>query len=78
MVESASNLDDFDRSFIARSILWVYAVSILTVFVFLAAEAVKTSSDWKTAVSNADDVIKTSVVPIVTLVLGYYFGKSKN
>jgi len=33
------------------------------------------TSHWDTVASQSADLIKTAVPPIVTLVLGYYFGK---
>ena len=81
-VKSATNMDDFDRSFIARTIMYVYAGAIVVGFLFLAVLAgfawYAASDDWKTIAADAVDIIKTAVLPIVTLVLGYYFGKSKS
>jgi hypothetical protein len=34
--------------------------------------------DWKAIATDIVDLTKTAVLPIVTLVLGYYFGKSKS
>jgi hypothetical protein len=31
---------------------------------------------WSGAVSDIEDLVKAAVLPIVTLILGYYFGKS--
>jgi hypothetical protein len=77
--EAASTLDDFDRSIIARVILYVYAGAITIGFVLIGLRGVGAKpDDWKEIASNAGDLIKTAVLPIVTLVLGYYFGKSKS
>jgi|SRR5476651_594378 hypothetical protein len=81
-VRSASNLDDFDRSFIAKGIIWVYGGAIAVGFLLLLARAVsfviRANDDWEKIATDAGDLIKTSILPIVTLVLGYYFGKSKS
>jgi NADH:ubiquinone oxidoreductase subunit 6 (subunit J) len=81
-VRSATNIDDFDRSFIARTIMYVYAGAIVVGFLFLTVLAgfawFTAADDWKAIAADAVDIIKTAVLPIVTLVLGYYFGKSKS
>ncbi len=76
-VHSASTLDDFDRSTIAHTVMYVYAGVMLFGFMLFAVRAWHaTQDDWKSIMSDAGDLIKTAVLPIVTLVLGYYFGKS--
>jgi hypothetical protein len=72
----APNRDDFDRSVIARVIMCVYAGVVAAEFVFLATSVVADKSHWDEAKKDAVDLVKTAVLPIVTLVLGYYFGKS--
>jgi hypothetical protein len=57
-----------DRSWIARLILWVFAG-------ILIAEGIVTK-EWTQVATQAADLVKTSVLPVVTLVLGYYFGRS--
>lgn len=42
---------------------------------FLAIQGI-TSGAWADLAAHAEEMIKTIVVPIVTLVLGYYFGQS--
>jgi hypothetical protein len=60
----------------------VYAGAIAVGFVVLTIVAGITwfdpKGDWKEIASDIVDLTKTAVLPIVTLVLGYYFGKSKN
>lgn len=33
------------------------------------------SRDWSQAAGEATDLVKSTILPIVTLVLGYYFGQ---
>ena len=56
----------------------VYAGVLALEFILFAVRAwhAKESADWDKIASDAGDLIKTGVLPIVTLVLGYYFGKS--
>jgi hypothetical protein len=62
-----------DRSWIARAILWVFVISVAIVLVILWTEGIVTK-EWNPVALQAADLIKTSVLPVVTLVLGFYFG----
>ncbi len=68
---------DKDRSWIARRIITVFVVAIIGVFVLLGLQG-HASGAWDTPASQAVELIKTAVLPIVTLVLGYYFGSRDN
>lgn len=77
-VSDAPTLDDFDRSRVASIIMIVYATVIavgLLLFIIRACRA-DAKDEWSDLLKEAADLIKTAVLPIVTLVLGYYFGKS--
>ena len=67
--------DDVDRSWIARQIIHVFVGAVAIVLLLLSVQGY-TSGKWSDVVSSASDLIKTAVLPIVTLVLGFYFGKS--
>ncbi|HTW71055.1 MAG TPA: hypothetical protein VME47_14290 [Acetobacteraceae bacterium] len=58
--------------------MYVYAGVILFGFMLFCIRGwhASTQDDWKGIVEDASDLVKTGVLPIVTLVLGYYFGKS--
>jgi hypothetical protein len=62
-----------DRSWIARAILWVFVISVAIVLLILWTEGIVTK-EWNPVALQAADLIKTSVLPVVTLVLGFYFG----
>ena len=64
-----------DRSWIARSIIRVFVVAVAAVLVILAVQGLVTK-EWQNVTAQATDLIKSAVLPIVTLVLGYYFGQS--
>ena len=71
--------DDSDRSFITRIVMQIYLGVIGAGFLLFAIRGWHVGSDaeaWGGIVRDAGDLIKTAVLPIVTLVLGYYFGKS--
>jgi hypothetical protein len=78
IVQAASNRDDFDRSFIAPIVLLAYIGAIGAGFILFAIRGLHApdAATWTDIVKDATDLIKTAVLPIVTLVLGYYFGKS--
>lgn len=65
-----------DRSKIAHVIVYLFAglVSVFFAFVILEPHFTETSSE---ASSLMLDALKTLVLPILTLVLGYYFGSTK-
>ncbi len=62
-----------DRSWIARAILWVFVGTILAILALLLVDGVMTK-EWGIVTERAADLIKTAVLPVVTLVLGFYFG----
>lgn len=64
-----------DRSWIAKRIIGIFTGVIAGVLAILALGAGKTG-DWTAAGTQAVDLIKSAVLPVVTLVLGYYFGRS--
>ena len=66
-----------DRSWIVRWIIGVFAGVIMAVLIFLVIQGC-TTGDWSVVASSATDLFKSSVVPIVTLVLGFYFGNPKS
>lgn len=64
-----------DQSFIARFMMWVFGGSVaVTILAITFAPLI--TPDWKTLVPLLLEVIKIAVVPMFTLVLGYYFAKS--
>ena len=64
-----------DRSWIARSIIWIFSAGIGVVLVLYFIEGWQ-SGQWSNAASQAADLIKSVMLPVVTLILGYYFGQS--
>jgi hypothetical protein len=64
-----------DRSWIARWIIRMFVIVIAAVLVILTLQGLL-NGDWKQVAMEATDLIKSAVLPIVTLVLGYYFGQA--
>jgi len=69
-------LADEDRSWIARLIVRSFIAAVLIYLLLLAIQGAATGA-WANVADKAEDMIKSIVVPIVTLVLGYYFGQSR-
>lgn len=64
-----------DRSWIARRIIWVFVGTLVGGGLILILQGWQ-SGAWDKTASMAIDLIKSCVFPVVTLVLGYYFGRS--
>jgi hypothetical protein len=73
VVDVTSAREAEDRSWIAKAILVVFVISIVMLLAILWTEGAMTAK-WDQVALQAVDLIKTSVLPVVTLVLGYYFG----
>lgn len=74
-VQGADTRADVDRSWIARRLILIYIFALAVVVLMLAIQAY-TANNWTFASSQAADLLKTALLPIVTLVLGYYFGQA--
>ena len=78
-VQVVSDFDDptigRDRSLIVRVVLIVFVVAVfLAVFGLFFSPLV--TNDWEKLNAQILDLLKSTVLPLVTLVFGYYFGKS--
>jgi hypothetical protein len=64
-----------DRSKITDWVMKGFAGALVLVFVLLVLEAAMTGN-WAAVVTQAVEILKSVILPIVTLVLGYYFGRA--
>ena len=64
-----------DRSFIVKSVVWLYVISVCLALLYLFAGVIWLGQD---RFQDISEVIKIAVLPILTLVVGYYFGTSRN
>jgi hypothetical protein len=64
-----------DRSWIARGVIWMFVVAILGVLAIYLLQGFM-SGDWTSVARQASELVRSDVLPIVTLILGYYFGRS--
>ena len=65
-----------DRSFITRWVVSAYFAFLLVIVGLLVTRA-GTSSHWDDAVAQAFELFKIGVLPVVTLVIGHYFGRNE-
>jgi hypothetical protein len=65
-----------DRSFIVRSVLWLYICAIAALFLLFICRALFWSDS--AAFANLLDLLKVAVLPLATLVVGYYFGSARS
>ena len=67
-----------DQSFIAKLIIWTFVALISVMFIFVVVSALFQSPDkWQAASKFLLEAVSSVMLPVVTLVLGYYFGKEK-
>lgn len=72
-----------DQSRIAWVIIWAFVFSIAGLFLLvfgsmLIGSRVSGSAGWKEPAEFLAGIISSVLLPVVTLVLGYYFGKEKS
>ena len=76
MLATPPTQDDEDRSLFARLLVRIFIAALAVYLVFLLIQWVAPGGSLNIA-AQAEDMIKSVLVPIVTLVLGYYFGQSR-
>jgi hypothetical protein len=68
------------RDWIGKVIIGMFASALFLGFITLVLEGLLATSTgsgvWKDVATQTTDLIKSAVLPVVTLVLGYYFGQS--
>ena len=65
---------DKDRSFIVQCVVTIYTLSIVAAILYLIYRGTYFAEDVSSGIS---EIIKVSILPILTLVIGYYFGTKK-
>jgi len=66
------------RDWIGKVIIAVFTGALLFGFATLILEGfrVQDAAGWKDVATQSTDLIKSAVLPILTLVLGFYFGQA--
>lgn len=78
-----------DQSRIAWVIIWAFVVSVGVVFLYVIVDLLLgggcgegetgcTPDRWEEPAKFLLGIVSSVLLPVVTLVLGYYFGKEKN
>jgi hypothetical protein len=67
-----------DQSRIAWVIIWAFVAAIAGIFISVLISQLRGSADWKEPAEFLIATVSSVLLPVVTLVLGYYFGKEKN
>ena len=70
-----------DQSRIAWVIIWAFVFSIAGLFLLVFGSMLigsRISGSWKDPAEFLAGIISSVLLPVVTLVLGYYFGKEKS
>ncbi len=67
-----------DQSRIAWVIVWAFVVAIAGIFLLVLGSQLSDSLDWKEPAEFLVAIVSSVLLPVVTLVLGYYFGKEKS
>lgn len=74
----AQRLQQDDRSLIAKLIVWAFVGFIgFVVIVLLVASIFKPWSQFEDVAKFLLSILSSVLLPVVTLVIGYYFGKEK-
>ncbi|UCH46505.1 MAG: hypothetical protein JSU95_10260 [Betaproteobacteria bacterium] len=63
---------------IAWVIVWAFVVAVAGIFLLVLGSQFGTGSNWKEPAEFLVGIVSSVLLPVVTLVLGYYFGKEKN
>lgn len=63
-----------DRSEIGRSIIILFVASVLLVLISIVGLAWAERNSWTEASERLVTLLSSVVLPVVTLVIGYYFG----
>ncbi|MGD0420378.1 MAG: hypothetical protein ABSA68_12500 [Xanthobacteraceae bacterium] len=64
-----------DRSFIVKRVVYLYIFSIGAAIVYLIGRTLYSGED---RFQDISELIKVAVIPVLTLVIGYYFGTSRS
>ena len=77
-VEYHKRLLSQDRSKIAKRIIWLFMIASLGTILFIAYavlwSATPPASGWENAAQLMVTILSSVILPVVTLVIGYYFG----
>jgi hypothetical protein len=76
IADRAAGREDQDRSNIAGTVMTVFLVAMPLSLLFLFILSFRENAN-KEAITTIADILKSVLMPIMTLVLGYYFGRGR-
>jgi len=75
------SIGDYVRRLAAVTMVGIYGLVLLSALVIFALQgfgcAVGEACGWDKASANAIELVKIGVMPVITLVIGYYFGRKE-
>lgn len=76
--QSAMRTEDQQKSWIATMIIYIFVAVVFFGQMILILRGILSheANSWEAVTTQSIDLIKSAVLPVVTLVLGYYFGRS--
>ena len=67
---------DAARRWIAKTIIWIFTGTVVSVQTLLLIRGLM-DGGWDAVTSQTIELVKSVVLPVVTLILGYYFGRAE-
>jgi hypothetical protein len=64
-----------ERSFVVQKIIWLYLLAMAASIGYLLVRGLSCKEDEYTTIS---EIVKIAILPVVTLVIGYYFASTKS
>ena len=72
--DEIKRLSSQDRSRIAKIIVWLFFATCIGTLIFIAVATFAKVAEWATGAELMITVLSSIILPVVTLVIGYYFG----
>ncbi len=66
-----------DRSRIAKLIVWLFALACGGTMLFVVVSVWWPSQGWDAGATQLVEILSSIILPVVTLVIGYYFGSEQ-
>ncbi|MFQ5776039.1 MAG: hypothetical protein ACE5GS_16080 [Kiloniellaceae bacterium] len=63
-----------DRSRIAKLIVWLFLIACLGTLGFIVVSVLWSVGGWEIGAERMATILSSVILPVVTLVIGYYFG----
>ncbi len=77
IAEQAARQELGDRALITRTVTTVFFIAVPLSLIALLVLAFVSAASAKDAIAGITDILKSVLLPVLTLVLGYYFGRGR-